>query len=91
MADSPKEAEAAQALFCAVVDYEGKKISPVPPNYEAFLRTYEKTISRVRRKVVTPGISLDQIGRLLNVHRNRWYDSSVNIANQLFEDTEGLA
>ena len=41
MADSPKEAEAAQALFCAVVDYEGKKIHPKPRNYRAFARTYE--------------------------------------------------
>ena len=36
MADSPKEAEAAQALFCAIVDYEGKLISPVPKDYQAF-------------------------------------------------------
>ena len=35
MADSPKEAEAAQALFCAVVDYEGRKINPIPRNYRA--------------------------------------------------------
>ena len=44
MADSPKEAEAAQALFCAVVDYEGKKIHPKLRNYSAFVRTYERTI-----------------------------------------------
>ena len=91
MADSPKEAEAAQALFCAVVDYEGKKISPIPGNYIAFKKKYEKTMQRVRRKVITPGISLSSIENLLLDNRNQWYDSSVNIANQLFDDTKRLA
>ena len=43
MADSPKEAEAAQALFCAIVDYEGKKISPIPNNYIAFRSRFGKS------------------------------------------------
>ena len=84
MADSPKEAEAAQALFCAVVDYEGEQIKPIPKDFTAFKRQYGKTMSRVKNKVKTPGISLSQIEKLLNTESNKWYDSSVNIANQLF-------
>ena len=90
MADSPKEAEAAQALFCAVVDYEGKKIHPKPRNYRAFARTYERTIQRVRRKVVTPGVSIESMGRFLTEDQD-WYDSSVNIANHLLDKTEEIA
>ena len=92
MADSPKEAEAAQALFCAVVDYEGKKIdSDKVPNYEAFKKVYEKTIQRVRRKVIHPGITESNISKLLNKHQNGWYHSSVNIANKLFDDVKKIS
>ena len=84
MADSPKEAEAAQALFCAVVDYEGEQIKPIPKDFTAFKGQYGKTMSRVKNKVKTPGISLSQVEKLLNNKSNKWYDSSVNIANQLF-------
>ena len=90
MADSTKEAEAAQALFCAVVDYEGKKIHPKPRNYRAFARTYERTIQRVRRKVVTPGVTIEGISRFLTEDQD-WYDSSVNIANHLLDKTEEIA
>ena len=90
MADSPKEAEAAQALFCAVVDYEGKKIHPKPRTYRAFARTYGRTIQRVRRKVVTPGVTLDGIARFLTEDQD-WYDSSVNIANHLLDKTHEIA
>ena len=90
MADSPKEAEAAQALFCAVVDYEGRKINPIPRNYRAFATTYNRTIQRVRRKVVTPGVSIEDIGRFLRDDQD-WYDSSVNIANNLLDKTEEIA
>ena len=86
MADSPKEAEAAQALFCAIVDYEGKLISPVPKDYQAFKKKYSKSINAVKSKVKTPGINLTRIESLLNVSKNKWYHSSVNIANKLFED-----
>ena len=42
MADSPKQAEAAQALFSAIVDYLGKPI-PMLENYNKFKKEY-KTI-----------------------------------------------
>tara|TARA_R100000152_G_C6759887_1_gene183876 strand:- start:2 stop:1441 length:1440 start_codon:yes stop_codon:yes gene_type:complete len=91
MADSPKEAEAAQALFCAVVDYEGKKITPIPEDFSAFKVKYGTVMNKVRRKVITPGVSYQRIERLLSVGSNKWYDSSVNIANKLFDDTKRLA
>lgn len=90
MADSPKEAEAAQALFCAVVDYEGKQISPKPRNFLAFKDKYRLTIQKVRRKVVTPGVTIDGIERFLT-RDQEWYDSSVNIANKLLTETRKIA
>ena len=39
-----------------------------------------------KSKVKTPGINLTRIESLLNVSKNKWYHSSVNIANKLFED-----
>jgi len=92
MADSPKEAEAAQALFCAVVDYEGKKIdSNKVSNYEEFKVVYKNAISRVKNKVIHRGITESNIAKLLNKHKNGWYDSSVNIANQLFDDVKKIS
>ena len=92
MADSPKEAEAAQALFCAVVDYEGKKIdSNKVSNYEEFKVVYKNAISRVKNKVIHRGITESNIAKLLNKHKNGWYNSSVNIANQLFDDVKKIS
>ena len=65
MAASPKAAEAAQALFSAIVDYQGKKINPIPNNYRSFKKIYEPIMKRVRRKVVTPGVTLDAIDAFL--------------------------
>ena len=89
MAASPKAAEAAQALFSAIVDYQGKKINPIPKNYRSFKKIYEPIMKRVRRKVVTPGVTLDAIDSFLTEDQD-WYNSSVNIANKLFDDTERL-
>tara|TARA_R100001594_G_C4026127_1_gene260255 strand:- start:19 stop:1494 length:1476 start_codon:yes stop_codon:yes gene_type:complete len=94
MADSPKEAEAAQAIFCALVDYLGHTIDPIPrsqkgttlTDYDVFKDTYEKELRIVDRKVKHPGVTMNAIDTLLRKSRNKWYDSSVNIANQLFED-----
>ena len=41
MADSPKEGEAAQALFCAIADNQGAKFDLLP-NYKAFKIKYQK-------------------------------------------------
>ena len=94
MADSPKEAEAAQAIFCALVDYLGRKIDPIPrapkgttsTDYDVFKETYEKELNIVDRKVRHPGVTMNRIETLLRQSRNKWYDSSINIANKLFED-----
>ena len=40
MADSPKEAEAAQALFCAIVDLKGAPLPTNIPNYIVFKQKY---------------------------------------------------
>ena len=48
------------------------------------LATRQLIEKAVKNKVKTPGISLSQIEKLLNTESNKWYDSSVNIANQLF-------
>lgn len=90
MADSPKEGEAAQALFCAIVDLKGKLLPTNIPNYIVFKQTYRREINMVRRKVVTPGVSESGIERLL-LKDNDWFLSSVNIANKIFTETKRLA
>mgnify|MGYP001292851702 FL=1 len=89
MADSPKEGEAAQALFCAIVDLKGTPFPPIP-NYIVFKQNYRREINTVRRKVVTPGVSESGIEQLL-LRDNDWFLSSINIANKIFTETKRLA
>ena len=90
MADSPKWAEAAQAIFCAVLDYEGKPFDPKPRNYTAFKRKYGKQMKAVDRNVKHPGVSLSTIEQNLTKDQD-WYDSSINIANKVFTETKNIA
>ena len=90
MADSPKEGEAAQALFCAIVDLKGSPFPSNIPNYLAFKQKYKREISIVRRKVVTPGVGQNGIEQLL-LKDNDWFLSSINIANKIFTETKRLA
>ena len=92
MADSPKLSESSQALFCAVVDYLGKPISGRnrPPNYPAFKKEYGAIVNRVKNKVKTGSISVSSIERYLTENKD-WYESSINIANELFNATEKIA
>ena len=50
MADSPKEGEAAQALFCAIADNQGKKLT-LMPNYRAFKLTIRKILMPLKVKL----------------------------------------
>ena len=51
MADSPKEGEAAQALFCAIADLLGERTTKKEfviskyPTYKVFKKTYSKSKS----------------------------------------------
>ncbi len=90
MADSPKQAEAAQALFSAVVDLRGTPLPTNIPNYTVFQQRFKNEIRKVSRKVVTPGVSFTSVEALLNKD-NDWFKSSVNIANKLLEDTKKLS
>jgi len=90
MADSPKEAEAAQALFCAIVDLKGAPFPSDIPNYIVFKQKYKREINTVRRKVVTPGVTESGIEKLL-IKDNDWFLSSINIANKIFTETKRLA
>ena len=79
--------ESAQALFCAVVDYLGKPIvdNKRPPNYSAFKEQYGNVIKRVERKVRTGAVTIKNIEDFLTIPKNQeWYDSSINVANELF-------
>ena len=79
--------ESAQALFCAVVDYLGKPIvdSKRPPNYAAFKRQYGNVISKVKRNVRTGAVTIKNIEDFLTIPKNQeWYESSINVANELF-------
>ena len=90
MADSPKQAEAAQALFSAIVDYRGAPLPYNIDNYIQFQEQYKREIRAVSRKVVTPGVSLQAIETFL-VKDNDWYKSSINIANKLLSATKTLS
>lgn len=91
MADSPKEGEAAQALFCAIADQLGTTKTNKEfdlkkyPNYEVFRSVYEKTIKEVFAKIDTPQITLNQIENFL-VNSAGWYESSINIAKKLLNE-----
>ena len=81
--------ESAQALFCAVVDYLGKPIidSKRPPDYKSFKnsKVYGPVINRVKHKVRTGAVTIKNIEDFLTIPKNQeWYDSSINVANQLF-------
>ena len=88
MADSPKEAEAAQALFCSIADFVGKaNISKVLnlktyPKYEDFKKKFEKDILSSFNKIKTPGLSLRDIEKFITAQQS-WYESSVVIAIKL--------
>ena len=90
MADSPKEAEAAQALFCAIVDLKGAPLPTNIPNYIVFKQKFKREINAVRRKVVIPGVTESGIEKLL-LKDNEWFLSSVNIANKILKETKRLA
>lgn len=96
MADSPKEGEAAQALFCAIADKLGsvktnrefdlKKY----PNYEVFRKYYEKDIKSCFDDLKTPQITLNQIENFL-INNDGWYASSINIAKKLLDEIETIS
>jgi hypothetical protein len=99
MADSPKEAEAAQALFCGIADYLGLQKTREEfnfkknPNYITFKRNHEKLIETTFRdetKIKLPSVSLDKIEELLNSD-NDWYKSSINIAKTLLEEISDIS
>ena len=92
MADSPKLSESSQALFCAVVDYLGKPINgrDRPANYPAFQKKYGNIVDRVKSKVKTGSVSVTSIEKYLTENKD-WYDSSINIANQLFNATKKIS
>ena len=91
-ASDTKLFESSQALFCAVVDYLGKPIigNKRPPNYPAFQREYGSVISRVKSKVKTGSVTQKNIDDFLTKNKD-WYDSSINIANELFRATKTIS
>ena len=96
MADSPKEGEAAQALFCAIADFLGDNITKKEfdlekyRTYELFKKTHKKVISDIFAKIETPQITLQQIEKFL-MTKDGWYESSINIALKLIQEIEGIS
>lgn len=91
MADSPKQAEAAQALFCAIADYVGeKKIKTVLdlktyPSYGLFKQVHSNLIDIAHQQLDTPQISLAEMEKFL-VDKKDWYESSVLTAVKIIQD-----
>jgi hypothetical protein len=96
MADSPKEGEAAQALFCAIADYLGStKVQKEfyltkLPNYAVFKKHYGKIIDDCYKGTDMPQITLKQIETFLN-DADGWYESSLNIAKKLMHDIKTIS
>jgi len=91
MADSPKEAEAAQALFCSIADYVGKdKIDKILSlkiykTYHLFKKSQEENINIAYKQLDVPGISLEKIEKFLT-DKTDWYESSVLTAVKLIKE-----
>jgi hypothetical protein len=96
MADSPKEGEAAQALFCAIADYFGSSKSDKElnlkkyPSYYVFKKAHEKDIQTCFDSIQTPTITLKQIEHFLE-SESGWYESSVNIAKTLLHEISTIS
>ena len=90
MADSPKEAEAAQALFCSIADYVGKnKIDNVLNldsfnTYYLFKKSNQKVLDIAYKQLDVPGISIQQIEKFLT-DKTDWYQSSIIIAKKVIK------
>jgi len=96
MADSPKAAEAAQALFCAMADYIGssdidKKFNlKTYPTYVAFKNEYGELITdSFNSRINIPSVTLKEIEDLISSD-NDWYRSSVNIAVKLIKNVDKI-
>lgn len=96
MADSPKEGEASQALFCAIADILGstrvKKefVLTKLPNYAVFKKFYGKIIDEAYKATDMPQITLKQIETFLN-DADGWYESSLNIAVELMNEVTKIS
>lgn len=96
MADSPKEGEAAQALFCAIADFLGDNKTRKEfdlkkhPTYDLFKKSHSKVISDIFAKIDTPQITLKQIETFL-LTKDGWYESSINIALKLIDEIETIS
>lgn len=91
MADSPKEGEAAQALFCAIADILGSAkvekefVLSKLPNYEVFKKHYGKIIKDAYSATDMPQITLESIEKFLT-DADGWYESSLNIACKMMKE-----
>ena len=96
MADSPKEGEAAQALFCAIADYFGSTKTDKEfdlkkyPTYYTFKKVFAKDIEDCFSKIDTPSVSLKDIENFFDKD-NAWYQSSINIAKKLMDDISEIS
>ena len=93
---SPKEAEAAQALFCAIADYVGEnKIDKFfkAETYSEFSEKHRKTIDASFKHIKTTGVTLPSIEKFLRDDEKKdgdWFKSSVNIATKLIKDLKKI-
>lgn len=101
MADSPIQAEAAQALFCAMADYVGVQNvekhlnSKLYPSYTLFKRGGEKSLSNKKlielsyAQLEVPGVSLKDMEDFL-IKKPDWYESSILIAVKIIQELTSI-
>lgn len=95
MADSPIEAEAAQALFCAIADYVGsEKVDKhldlkTYPTYDLFKAHNKRLVELSYIQLEVPGVPLKRMEDFL-IKKPDWYESSVLIAVKIIKELKSI-
>ena len=95
MADSPIEAEASQALFCAIADYVGADLVhkhldlKTYPTYDLFKANNKRLIDLSYTQLEVPGVPLKKMEDFL-IKKIDWYESSVLTAVKIIKELKSI-
>ena len=95
MADSPIQAEAAQALFCAIADYVGSDLIDKHldlkeyPTYDLFKANNERLVALSYKQLEVPGVPLKRMEDFL-IQKKDWYESSVLTAVKIIKELKSI-
>ena len=95
MADSPIQAEAAQALFCAIADYVGSDLVDKHldlkkyPTYNLFKANNKRLVALSYTQLEVPGVPLKRMEDFL-IQKKDWYESSVLTAVKIIKELKSI-